>query len=429
MKELIECLDRCARQSVFVSDRFGRIGWKDYRRLYRSRGWDNVNWVMAASAALQIGEQCVAELEARLEPVLAKYRHGETGRIGSGLYLLLGGASGCVHPNANEFARILIAGAVKVGAERVVGLLLDWVGGGPLRYRFNILLQGAEIDGPVHLPEGVELWSLSRSSGELPASLPFSMLTEKVSVADFMDGVVLSFDCELEPALYLPDDNEVLETVPRKGNIKLVSGRIPNFHESYFCESMSLACDGFVDWFLTWLDVGDLEAFGGVRKWDSYRPPRHTPKTKVGQSELEQALKIHYARYGSGMPREHLELSLRRWMGSKRSGADADKLIELRIALEALYEIREQNEKGFRISIYGAWHLGEDLERRRQIQETLNKAYADSSSTVHGGTLKHAVKDPELISTAQGICREGILKRLDETEEPKWKEMILGVGG
>ena len=353
MQELIDCLKRCAGQSVFISDRFGRIGWQDYRILYYRRGWDNVNWVIAASATLEIDDQCVAELEAKLEPVLANHRHRGTGRIGNGLYLLLGGTSGCAHPGVNEFARILISGAVKVGAERVVELLLEWVRGGPLRYRLNILLQGADIDGPLHLPEGVELWSLPRSSGDLPASLPFSMLTEKVSVVDFMGGVVLSFDCKLEPALYLPDDNEVSESLPRNGNFELASGGIPNFHESDFCESMSLACDGFIDWFLVWRDVGDLEAFGGARNWESYRPPRHAPKAKVEQSDLEQALEIHNARYGRGKPREHMELALRRWIGSKRSGTDADKLIELRIALEALYEIRERNEKGFRISIYG----------------------------------------------------------------------------
>ena len=427
MQELIDCLNRCAGQSVFVSDRFERIGWQDYRSLYHRRGWDNLNWVIAASATLEIDHQCVVELEAKLEPVLANHRHRETGRIGNGLNLLLGGARGRAHPSVDEFARTLISGAVKVGAERVVELLLDWVRGGSLRYRLNILLQGVDIDGPLRLPEGVELWSLPRSSGELPASLPFSMLTEKVSVVDFMGGVVLSFDCKLEPALYLPDDNEVSESLPRNGNFELASGRIPNFHESYFCESMSLACDGFVDWFLVWRDVGDLEAFGGARNWDSYRPPRHAPTAKVEQSDLEQALEIHNARYGRGKPREHMELALRRWIGSKRSGTDADKLIELRIALEALYEIRERNEKGFRISIYGAWHLGEDVERRRQIRETLHKAYADSSSAVHGGTPKHAAEDPKLISSAQEICRDGILKRLEESKKPQWEEMILGV--
>ncbi|MCY3828882.1 MAG: hypothetical protein OXF89_07085 [Rhodospirillaceae bacterium] len=425
MEEMIDCLKRCAEQSAFVSDRFGRIGWQDYRSLYLSRGWDNVNWVIAASAMLDIDDRCVAELAAELEPVLANHRHRETGRIGNGLYQLLGGASGSAHPSVDEFAKTLICGAVKVGAERVAELLLDWVRGGPLRYRLNILLQGVEIDGPLRLPEGVELWSLPRSSGELPASLPFSMLTEKVSVVDFMGGAVVSFDCELEPALYRPDDNEVSESLPRNGNLLLASGRIPNFHESYFCESLSLACDGFIDWFLVWRDVGDLEAFGGARNWDSYRPPRHAPKTKVEQSDLEQALKIHNARYARGEPREHIELALRRWIKSKQSGTDEDKLIELRIALEALYEVKQRTGKGIAVAGRGAEHLAECQERWQEIWDTLKRAYDDASGAVHGEELVHAVDDPGLISSAQGICRGGILKRLDESERPNWEDMIF----
>ena len=62
----------------------------------------------------------------------------------------------------------------------------------------------------------------------------------------------------------------------------------------------------------------------------------------------------------------------------------------------------------------------------RIIRETLRKAYRDSSSAVHGGKLRYAAKDPGFVSSAQDICRDGIVKRLGETERPKWDEMILG---
>ena len=91
-----------------------------------------------------------------------------------------------------------------------------------------------------------------------------------------------------------------------------------------------------------------------------------------------------------------------------------------------MYEIGGLNEKGFRIATYGAWHLGENFEQRHAFRETLHKVYSDSSSAVHGGKLKYAAKDPKLVSSAQDICRNGILKRLEETERPKWDEMILG---
>ena len=201
---------------------------------FHQRGWNDLNWVLAASASLETDDGCVADLAAKLEPVLVDYRHPGTGCIGNGLHLLLGEPGGWVNPSVNKFARSLILGAVRIGVERVVALLLEWVRGEPLQYRINVLVQGAEIDEPIHLPEGIDLWKLPNSSGDLPASLPFSVLTEKISVGDFMGGVVLSFDCEMEPALYVPDDNEVSESLPRNGNVKIASDRVSNFHVSYF---------------------------------------------------------------------------------------------------------------------------------------------------------------------------------------------------
>ena len=206
----------------------------------------------------------------------------------------------------------------------------------------------------------------------------------------------------------------------------MVSGKVPNLALDNFCESVSLACDGCVDWFAQWKDLGSLEAFTDTSFGVGWKIRSGARRAKVSQASLNEALKIHHARYGGGGPRESLELAIRRWIRSKRSETDLDKLIELRIALEAMYEIGGVNEKGFRIATYGAWHLGEHFEQRHAFRETLHKLYSDSSSAVHGGKLKYAAKDPKLVSSAQDICRNGILKRLEETERPKWDEMILG---
>ena len=190
----------------------------------------------------------------------------------------------------------------------------------------------------------------------------------------------------------------------------------------------TLASNGCVDWFLQWRDFGCLAAFTDMPSGVGYKVRSGARGTRVSQADLDVALMIHRARHRDGRSRESLELAIRRWIRSKRPGTDLDKLIELRIALEALYEIGGVNEKGFRIATYGAWHLGEDFEQRRELREALRKAYSDSSSAVHGGKLKHAAKDPGLVSFAQDICRGGILKRLEETERPKWDEIILGTG-
>ena len=424
MQELIDSLERCVRQSTFVSDRMGRIGWNDYRRLLRTKRWDDSTWMLWSASELEIEDVHVADLGARLEPVLAEFVHTGTGRIGNGLFLLLGGPGTWAHPTVAEFARTLIRGAVGFGAQQVAALLLGWASGEPLRFRISALLEGADIDEELQLADGIRIWKLPKSSADLPASLPFFQMA--ATVTDFIGGVVMSMDCEMSPSLYLPDEDEVGRMSYRRGEFRMVSGKVPKLSPDTFCESVSLACNGCVDWFVRWRDFGSLEAFTYTSSGVGWKIRSGAHETKVSQASLNEALKIHHARHGGGGPKESLELAMRRWIRSKRSATDLDKLIELRIALEAMYEIGGLNEKGFRIATYGAWHLGKTFEQRHAFRETLRKAYSDSSSAVHGGKLKYAAKDPKLVSSAQDICRKGILKRLEETERPKWDELILG---
>ena len=380
--------------------------------------------MLPVSATLEIGDEQVSDLAAKLQPVLVDFVHAGTDRVGNGLFLLLGGPGKWAYPTVAEFAKILITAAAQLDTARVVELLLGWVSGEPLRFRTSALLEGVDIAAPLHLADGIRLSKLPLSSADLPASLPYVQMAAPVT--DFMGGVVMSIDCEMSPALYLPEEDEVRRMPTRNGTFRLASDRIPNLSLDSFCESMSLACNGYVDWFVHWKDIEELEAFSSMQSGVSYKYRSHVDRTMVSQTDLSNALKIHHARHGGGGPKENLELAMSRWIRSKRSGTDLDKLIELRIALEALYEIGGLNEKGFRIATYGAWHLGKDFQERRECRETLRKVYDDSSRAVHGGKLKHAAKKPELVLSAQDICRNGILKRLEEREKPNWDEMILG---
>lgn len=426
MKELIDSLERCVTQSEFVSDRMGKIGWSDYRRLVRQRRWNDITWLHWSASRLEIDGGLVDDLAGRLEPVLADFTDAGTGRFGNGLFLLLGGPGTRAHPTAAEFARTLIAAAVKSTAPQVAATLLGWAGGEPLHFRVSALLEGVDIDEELHLTEGIHVSRLPKSSADLPASLP--PLEMAATLTEVIGGVVMSIDCEMSPALYRPAKDGAGQLSSPRGNFRTVSGRVPDLSLESLCESMSLAANGCVDWFVQWREFGRLGAFTDMPSGVSHKARSGACKTKVSASDLVEALEIHQARHNGGGPRENLELAMRRWIRSKRPGSDLDRLIELRIALEALYEIGGVNEKGFRIATYGAWHLGKDFERRHLLRETLRKAYSDSSNAVHGGKLRYAAKDPGLVTSVQDICREGILKRLREMERPKWDEMILGAG-
>lgn len=427
MQDLIQSLSSCVQHSVFVSSRLGEIGPNDLRRYYLRRRWNDNAWMLLESSKLQIRDEHIADFVHKLKLVLADYQQPGTGRVGNGLFLLMGGPSTWAYPTVVEYAKILITGAAKLGAQRVVQLLCEWISGEPLRYRHYALLQGVNIDKPIELPEGIHLSKLPTSSSDLPATLPYYNPT--TTVTDYLGGVVLSVDYEMDHALYAPKEGEgqTLDTECR-GSVTAAAGKIPGLSFDSFCESMSLACNGYVDWQVIWTDYGELGAFYHCHSGVNYKDRSGTYKT-VGcsQERLNKAREIHLMLHANKERKKSLDLAIHRWIRSKRSGSDSDKLIELRIALEALYEIGGLNEKGFRISTYAAWHLGDDFEARRTCSETLRKVYDDSSRAVHAGKLKHTAKDEELVSRGQDFCRMGILKSLEEAEKPNWNELILGM--
>ena len=113
-------------------------------------------------------------------------------------------------------------------------------------------------------------------------------------------------------------------------------------------------------------------------------------------------------------------------MRSKSRAGIADQLIELRIALESLYVPDTRGEARFRLSTHGAWHLGATFEERREYQRILRDAYDLASTAVHTGEVEHTDENHDLLVSAQALCREGILKRLDENPAPDWSALVLG---
>ena len=94
-------------------------------------------------------------------------------------------------------------------------------------------------------------------------------------------------------------------------------------------------------------------------------------------------------------------------MKSQQSSANSDRLIELRIAREALYGKGATHEKAFPLSTYGGWHVGGAADERRAIRDTLHKAYDDASRAIHAGQLKHTIRDEQLLPTTEAVLPGG----------------------
>ena len=179
-----------------------------------------------------------------------------------------------------------------------------------------------------------------------------------------------------------------------------------------------------------WNDYGELRELTGSTSSMSVRnisPP--TKAVTFVMKHFNNMLKIVPIYFAAEKKKTGLDVAIDWWIRSKIDSRPYQpkhyKLIELRIALEALYLRGSSSDISSRLPIHAAWHLGTDYSERKHYHKTLRKVYKDASSVIHAREISYKKEDWWRFSLAQNICRKGILKRLEELEEPKWEELIL----
>ena len=332
MDNLREALEECVQTTQWLNKQ-QRIASRDLSLLYRRRrGSDSRLFELFRPKQ---SDASINRLATQLRVLLERFVSSDTDRIGNGLFSLMGGLSTMREPTVPQFAQTLLKPTIVLGPDRVIDLLSGWATGEPLRFQECALLEGVTIEQEIKLKEGVTLTKLPLSSADLPASLPFPHMGR--SSSDYRGGVVMCIDCEQWPAIYAPLDKktwDLSDEPPR--TITCASGEMPNLSYDSFCESLSLACNHYVHWQSTWRDHGELQLFSNMRSGGgSYRAPSWPAKRVVSQEDLELARNIHLKRH-SGARRRNVDRAIRRWMSSKQRPSYADKLIDLRIALESL---------------------------------------------------------------------------------------------
>ena len=330
-----------------------------------------------------------------------------------------------IETQMDKFTDGVIQAAANLGPEEVTSLLGRWARGESVRYREHAVLSGVRIDQPLEMADGIYLDSLPKSSDELPHHLP-RYTTLRLGEFALLSKVKVSIDCLSGPVFFRPSD-QVEETEYQRWRY---SDTPSNSRDSLsaLCEVLSLSCNSYITWVVLWPDYWhESGAFcsGAVYGGGSFRNREDLDQGQVllspdqlvfANSLLEK--RLHLQELGVGR-------AILRWMGSKRSRELTDQFIELRVALETLYPTGG-TELGFRIANYGAWHLGDSCSRRMEYRDVLSKAYRLASHGVHKGSVGDTSKNRQTLAGAQDLCRDGIIKRLHESEEPKWQDMILG---
>lgn len=99
--------------------------------------------------------------------------------------------------------------------------------------------------------------------------------------------------------------------------------------------------------------------------------------------------------------------------------------------------LRQSLQEAIRFGFHAAWHLEEDKEQRKALMKEFKAIYDWRSAVVHTGKLPKRgsgkKKKPytqeevrEFITRAQDLCRDSILKILEDREFPDWNNLILG---
>ena len=414
LQELTELLREAAKQAAF--DVWGQRTYSAPQlrdMYYRNVGSDSL---VVPSAKPQVREGVLSKLTQWLRSLLSQYIVDD--EIGNGFAYFVGGATTLELPRLAEGA---IKAAAILGPERAAQLISIWGSGEPVSYRKCVVLSDVSIEHTLVMDDGVRLESLPMSTDAISAHLPLGS-TWDLGESALLGAIKMTIDCEAKPAFCKP--GEYIRMHERNSYYGPIWAESPG----RLCAALSLVTNHRISWKTHWSDCDEARAFGLVSQGRAHKTEDSVNQgnVRLSQQHLEVARELFVQWLNNWNMDKGLGMAISRWMASKRRTSYANQFIELRIALESLYLRGNYGELGFRVANYGAWHLGADFEERWQYQEVLRRVYGLASRAVHAGEVDGTEENRNLLTAAQDLCRKGILKRLYESEEPNWNEMILG---
>ena len=345
-ERLEEAVINATFKNVFGQE-FGYSALSEFysRRMREHRLSDREDTITVKGKAL-------THLVYELDPLLGRYKSPTSGLIGNGFYLFMGSAASPRFPSVEEYAKVLILAAAKIGSERVINLFSGWLEDKPIRFHSCTLLKGIETPKPLNSIEGMCLYTLPTNMSDFPRSLYFRIDRDSIQHEQYAKRGVLAIEYDIRPALYRPKaekENYIRSLISRK----IVNQELSSITLERLCWAMSLAINNYVDWFMHWEDFGELDAFFYNAGYGTQLKETKSPYIAIfSDDDLRRALSLH-----SLLEKfTKLNLSIRRWRRSKRSSINdkvlnEEVLIELRIALESVFLADDKGIVGKRDSV------------------------------------------------------------------------------
>lgn len=340
------------------------------------------------------------------------------------------------------FAKALVKGSALVGSRAVSSLLAGWIESQPVRYRTCAILNGINIKASLEPVAGIRVAPLPWSSDELPDGLPFF---SSRAPQDYLGRTVVYVDTTVTPPLFRPTPSVVPHPVQASSRSVADVDAV--------CKALALESDDFVDVAFQWNDYNDLREVFPARSSSTWAPSGSSLRSHLrpGWStsvsfqtgvvtlsptddslyDLDESELGHTIRALMETKYKGTRISATRLIKSKASSQGlVDQFVDLRMALEALFLRDFANEHSqemrFRLSLFGAWFLGQDFEDRRRVRKVLRDAYDAASGAVHTGDIAYTPEKHALLADAQSLCRQGILKLLRDGPPDDWGDLVLG---
>ena len=450
MKELAELLGQALATATFRTSGGTSYSTKELRQALSQARGSVSETLKVLTAHPQVDDDWLGSVADPLRDRLSGYIDAGTDRIGHSFHVLGDAArrftytaDGAqeIHSSSSlsGLAKGLIRAAAVLGPDRVARLLDSWADGEPRHYKICVVLAGVHVDDTIELDRGLRVYRLPVSSDSLPISMP-DMQSDRVS--RILGHTVLEIDAYTHPAFFVPaQDDEAhtpLHTRTALGEVSL---------ETFFL-ALSLVCNRRVGLAWSWSDYGDASSFTtGVRsglsgpgmptetlsKSRTYEPSMGIteltsfvpPAPNLCEKGLRRAWELRSELQRRIDSDQRFQIAVTRWAQAASPGTlNPDRVIDLRIALEALYLNSSEGELGFRLSVTGARHLGSNLDDRKPIRKTLADFYRLASRVIHGAALAGSA-NASLVDKATTHCQDGILKIVEERHQPDWTDVLL----
>ena len=320
--------------------------------------------------------------------------------------------------------------------------------------RVIALLEGIKLERMIEVYQGARLVPLPSPeiSGKMEQCLIGLPMWAFVNAKDsFFGRVLLVIDCPglsrfhrlSEPAF---EDGTHIEDLPfpvQFQDVKFTTWDAAHSFKEILRQAMSLVCDSAVETVfegLLYEQDTSFERHPGGSNMLRYANRSNTP-TEVGEAEINEAKRLYRILEDKPDFRERLQIPIDRWIMSKTSKRDIDKMIDLGIALEALYVSEphpERKGKDWQIRHHASAYLKSEAYPQETLKKEFQEIYSWRSAAVHKGRLprekisktkKIQYTREEIavfVQRAQNLCRESILKIIEEEEFPDWHNLVLG---